>query len=278
MSTVLISGASTGIGQACALRLDRAGHSVFAGIRRDEDAKRLKEQASDRLRPVLLDVTDEAQVEAVMKLIGEESGVLHGVVNNAGIARGGPVEYLPLELWREQFEVNVIGQVALTKAALPLLRASKGRVVFIGSIGGKVATALMSPYNASKFAVEAIGESLRHELHPWGIGVAVVEPGAIKTAIWDKGRREADRLEEELPAKARELYADHLVAIRKGIEMQDRQGIEPDKVARAVEHALFSTHPRTRYPVGIDAKLQGALVRLLPDRVREAIVRRFAGP
>lgn len=278
MSTVLISGSSTGIGQACALRLDRGGHRVFAGIRRDVDAKRLKEQASDRLRPVLLDVTDEAQVEAVMKLIGEESGVLHGVVNNAGIARGGPLEYLPLELWREQLEVNVIGQVALTRAALPLLRASKGRVVFIGSVGGKVATALMGPYNASKFAVEAIGESLRHELHPWDIGVAVVEPGAIKTAIWEKGRREADRLEGELPAKARELYADHLIAIRKGIDMQDRQGIQPDKVARAVEHALFSKHPRTRYLVGIDAKLQGALVRVLPDRAREAIIRKFAGP
>jgi NAD(P)-dependent dehydrogenase (short-subunit alcohol dehydrogenase family) len=278
MSTVLVTGASTGIGRACALRLDRGGHCVYAGIRREEDEKRLREQASDRLSPVLLDVTDEAQVTAVAKQIREEVGALQGLVNNAGVAKGGPLEYLPLELWREQLEVNVIGQVALTRAVLPLIRAGMGRVVFIGSIGGKVATPLMGPYCASKFAVEAIGESLRHELRPWGIGVSVIEPGAIKTAIWDKGRREADRLEAELPTEARERYADHIVAIRKGIDMQDRQGIQPDRVASAVEHALFSKHPRTRYLVGIDARVQSALVRFLPDRARETIIRRFAGP
>jgi NAD(P)-dependent dehydrogenase (short-subunit alcohol dehydrogenase family) len=278
MGTVLISGASSGIGQACALRLDRSGHRVYAGVRREEDAKLLRDQASDRLTPVLLDVTEEAEAGAVAEQIAAEVGALDGLVNNAGVARGGPLEYLPLELWRQQLEVNVIGQVALTRAVLPLIRPVKGRVVFIGSIGGKVATALMGPYCASKFAVEAIGESLRHELHPWGIGVSVVEPGAIKTAIWDKGRSEADRLEHELPAEATELYADHMTAIRKGIDMQDRQGIQPDKVATAVEHALFSNRPRTRYVVGVDARIQSALVRFLPDRAREAIIRKFAGP
>jgi NAD(P)-dependent dehydrogenase (short-subunit alcohol dehydrogenase family) len=278
MSTFLVSGASTGIGRACALRLDEAGNRVYAGIRREEDARHLREQASDRLSPVLLDVTDEAQIMAVAKQISEEDGALHGVVNNAGIARGGPLEYLPLEVWREQFDVNVMGQVALTKAVLPLIRAGRGRVVFIGSIGGKVATPLMGPYCASKFAVEAIGESLRHDLRPWGISVSVIEPGAIKTAIWDKGREEADRLEGDLPDEAKDRYADHLGAIRKAIDMMDRQGIQPDKVARAVEHALCSRHPRTRYVVGFDAKLQSALVRLLPDRARETIIRKVAGP
>jgi NAD(P)-dependent dehydrogenase (short-subunit alcohol dehydrogenase family) len=136
----------------------------------------------------------------------------------------------------------------------------------------------MGPYGASKFAIEAIGESLRAELHPWGIGVSVVEPGAIKTAIWDKGRETADRLDRELPEVGRTLYAAHIDAIRKGIEMQDTQGIGPEKVARAVEHALLSKRPRTRYVVGTDARMQSAMVRLLPDRPREAIVRKFAGP
>jgi NAD(P)-dependent dehydrogenase (short-subunit alcohol dehydrogenase family) len=200
------------------------------------------------------------------------------VVNNAGVGRGGPLEYLPLEIWREQLEVNVLGQVAVTKAVLPFIRAAHGRIVFIGSIGGRVATSLMGPYGASKFAIEAIGESLRGELHPWGISVSVVEPGAVKTPIWDKARQEADRLERALPEEARTRYARHIAAIRRGIEMQDRQGTSPDKVAAAVEHALFSPRPKTRYLIGTDARVQALLVRWLPDRPREAIIRRFAGP
>jgi NAD(P)-dependent dehydrogenase (short-subunit alcohol dehydrogenase family) len=278
VGSVLVTGASTGIGEACALRLGRLGHRVYAGVRSQEHADGLREQDPGRIVPVLLDVTDQSQVDAVAARIGEDGGSLDGVVNNAGIARGGPLEYLPLEIWREQLEVNVLGQVAVTKAVLPFIRAATGRIVFIGSIGGKVATMLMAPYGASKFAIEAIGESLRSELRPWGIGVSVVEPGAIKTAIWDKGRQEADRLEQVLPEDARTRYARHIAAIRKGIEMQDRQGASPDKVAAAVEHALFSRRPKTRYPVGTDARVQSLLVRWLPDRPREAIIRRFAGP
>ena len=172
----------------------------------------------------------------------------------------------------------MLGQVAVTKAVLPFIRAARGRIVFIGSIGGKVATMLMGPYNASKFAIEAIGESLRSELHPWGISVSVVEPGAIKTPIWDKGRQQVDRLELALPEEARTRYARHIAAARKAIEMQDRQGASPDKVAAAVEQALFSRRPKTRYLVGTDARVQALLVRWLPDRPREAIIRRFAGP
>ena len=277
VKSVLVTGASTGIGEACALRLDRLGHRVYAGVRSEEHASGLRQRGSDRIVPVFLDVTDQAQIDAAAKQIGG-GGRLDGVVNNAGIGRGGPLEYLPLEVWREQLEVNVLGQVAVTKAVLPMIRVACGRVVFIGSIGGKVATMLMGPYNASKFAIEAIGESLRSELHPWGIGVSVVEPGAIKTPIWDKARQQADRLERALPEEARTRYARHIAAIRKAIEMQDRQGVSPDKVAAAVERALFSPRPKTRYLVGTDARVQALLVRWLPDRPREAIIRRFAGP
>ena len=277
VKSVLVTGASTGIGEACALRLDRLGHRVYAGVRSEEHARGLRQRGSDRIVPVFLDVTDQAQIDAAAKQIGG-GGRLDGVVNNAGIGRGGPLEYLPLEVWREQLEVNVLGQVAVTKAVLPFIRAAGGRIVFIGSIGGRVATMLMGPYNASKFAIEAIGESLRSELHPWGIGVSVVEPGAIKTPIWDKARQQADRLERALPEEARTRYARHIAAIRKAIEMQDRQGVSPDKVAATVERALFSPRPKTRYLVGTDARVQALLVRWLPDRPREAIIRRFAGP
>jgi len=277
VKSVLVTGASTGIGEACALRLDRLGHRVYAGVRSEEHARGLRRRGSDRIVPVFLDVTDQAQIDAAAKQIGG-GGRLDGVVNNAGIGRGGPLEYLPLEVWREQLEVNVLGQVAVTKAVLPFIRAAGGRIVFIGSIGGRVATMLMGPYNASKFAIEAIGESLRSELHPWGIGVSVVEPGAIKTPIWDKARQQADRLERALPEEARTRYARHIAAIRKAIEMQDRQGVSPDKVAATVERALFSPRPKTRYLVGTDARVQALLVRWLPDRPREAIIRRFAGP
>ena len=278
MKSVLVTGASTGIGEACALRLDQLGHRVYAGVRGEEQGHELRQRGSDRIVPVLMDVTDQAQIDTVAKQIADHGGSLDGVVNNAGIARGGPLEYLPLQVWREQLDVNVLGQVAVTKAVLPFIRAARGRIVFIGSIGGKAATMLMGPYSASKFAIEAIGESLRSELLPWGIGVSVVEPGAIKTPIWEKGRREADRVERALPEEARKMYAAHISAIRKGIEMQDRQGASPDRVAAAVEHALFSPRPRTRYLVGTDARVQSLLVRWLPDRSREAIMRRFAGP
>jgi len=275
---VLVTGASTGIGEACVLHLDRLGHRVYAGVRSEAHAHGLRQRGSDRIVPVFFDVTDQGQIDAVAKQIADDGGSLDGVVNNAGIAKGGPLEYLPLEIWREQLDVNVLGQVALTKAVLPSIRAARGRIVFIGSISGKVATMLMGPYSASKFAIEAIGESLRSELHPWGISVSVVEPGAIKTPIWEKGRQQADRLDRVLPDEARTRYAKHIAAIRKAIEMQERQGASPDKVAAAVERALLSPRPKTRYLVGTDARVQALLVRWLPDRPREAIIRRFTGP
>jgi NAD(P)-dependent dehydrogenase (short-subunit alcohol dehydrogenase family) len=277
VKSVLITGASTGIGRTCALHLDRLGHRVYAGVRTEDRAQELRELASDRLVPLVLDVTDQAQVDEAAERIGKDDAGLYGVVNNAGVALGGPLEYLPIDIWREQLEVNVIGQVAVTKAMLPLVRAARGRIVFIGSIGGRVATMLLGPYCASKFAIEAISESLRHELHPWGIHVCVVEPGSIKTSIWEKGRQYADRIERELPPEAGAQYGGHIAVLRKALDMQDRQAADPEKVASAVEHALFARRPKTRYVVGTDARIQSAMVRSLPARPRDAIIRRVAG-
>jgi NAD(P)-dependent dehydrogenase (short-subunit alcohol dehydrogenase family) len=278
VKAVLITGASTGIGQACALHLDRLGLRVYAGVRTEVQAQELRTRSASRIIPVILDVTDQAHVDAAAAQITEDHGRLDGLVNNAGIAKGGPLEYLPLAAWREQFEVNVLGQVTVTKAMLPLIRAACGRIVFMGSTSGRIATMMLGPYCASKFALEAIGESLRYELHPWRISVSVIEPGAIKTRIWEKSRQDADDTERDLPAQARARYARHIAAIRKGIDIQDRRSANPSKVAKAVEHALLSPRPKTRYYVGTDARIQNAVVRWLPDKPREAIIRRIVGP
>lgn len=279
MPAVLVTGASSGIGEACALHLDGLGHRVFAGVRRAADGDRLQAGASDRLHPVHLDVTDQASIDDAVAVVAAHLGTMRfaGLVNNAGIAVGGPIEYLPIADWRHQLEVNVIGQVAVTKAFLPLLREGQGRIVFIGSIGGRNASPMLGPYSASKFALEAVADSLRQELHEWGLEVALVEPGAVRTPIWEKGRGLASQLERSLPSEAVERYARFIEITKRGIEFQEGHGVAPEVVARAVEHALDSRRPRTRYVVGNDAKLQALAARLLPDRVRDAGQRLLLG-
>ena len=275
--SILVTGASTGIGEACAVEFDRLGWHVFAGVRRDEDGKRLQAKSSGRLRPVSLDVTDLASVDAVAKEIGEkvEGTGLTAVVNNAGIAVGGPVEYTAIDEWRRQFEVNVFGQVAVTKAVLPLIRrsAAGGRIVFIGSIGGRMASPFIAPYSASKHAIEAIAESMRHELFGSGIRTVVVEPGAVRTPIWDKGRSSADEIEAGLPLEGLERYAEAIAGLRKGMEFQARTGVDPAVVARVVVRAVTSSRPAARYLVGRDAKVMGRLAGILPDSARDFIMR-----
>lgn len=272
MRNVLVTGASTGIGRACALHFDRLGWRVYAGVRKEADGEDLRRHGSASLTSVTIDVTDQAQIDAVAKQLDEAGGRLDGLVNNAGIGRGGPLEYLDIEEWRSQLEVNVVGQVAVTKAMLPAIRAAKGRVVFIGSIGGRLGSPLMGPYNASKFAIEGIGHALRQELKPKGVHVSVIEPGAIDTRIWEKAQDTMDRLRSELPPVALEEYAEPLETFAKGLEMNARNGIAPEVVAKAVEHALTAKRPRSRYLVGKDAKAVGSLSRVLPDRAIDAIV------
>lgn len=277
---VLVTGASTGIGEATTLRLAGNGWRVFGGVRREADGARLADASAGSVTPVVLDVTDAAQIGSAAAEVAESVGGagLAGLVNNAGIARGGPVEYLPVDDWRLQFEVNLFGQVAVTQAMMPLVRTARGRIVFVGSNSGRVSTPMMAPYGASKFAIEALAESMRLELRPWGIRVVVVEPGAVKTAIWDKGRALADELEAAMPAEAGDRYADQIAAIRKGIETQDRSGIPADRVAAVIEKALTAPRPRARYQVGLDAHIGAAASRILPDSVLDAAVAKLAGP
>ena len=268
--SVVITGASTGIGHACALHMHKLGWQVFAGIRRDSDAESLRSEASKRLVPVLLDVTDSGSIRDAAQVVASTVGAtgLSGLINNAGIPYGGPVEYLALDEVRRLFEVNFFGVIAVTQAFLPLLRKGRGRIVNMSSVGGMVSTPFVSPYSASKFALEALTDSLRTELHPWRIDVSSIQPGAIDTPIWDKAGKVVEDLVHDAPRQGLDLYGDAV----HGLESRYiRHGISTDAVAKAVAHALTSSHPRTRYPIGFE----GAFVRIfrwLPDRLRDYIV------
>ena len=276
---VVITGASRGIGETCALRLDRHGFRVFAGVRREEDGKRLMEQASDRLSPLMIDVTDETSIKAaadtVTSAVGEAG--LAGLVNNAGIGVGGPLEFLPIEELRRQLEVNTIGQIAVTQAFLPLIRQGHGRIVNMGSIAGRMSWPFLGPYNASKFAMEALTDSLRQELRPWGIHVSIVEPGSIAKPLQENAWADVAKRGADLPEKANLLYGEVLGAMLKAIRKFEKAGIPRDEVAKVVEHALTAEKPNTRYIVGRDAQIQRVLARFVPARIRDKLVRRWLG-
>lgn len=274
--TVLVTGASSGIGQACAIHLDRIGWRVLAGIRRPEAIEALHAVASARLQPVILDVTDPASIEAAGAAIRDAVGDrgLQGLVNNAGIAVAGIAEFLPMERLREQFEVNFFGQVAVTQTLLPLLRAGNGRVVNMSSISGRHAAPFFSAYAASKHALEAWSDSLRQELAMWGLHVAIIEPGAIDTPIWESGEARARRIVEEMPEAGRSLYAAAVTAGLDTTRRAGRRGIPAQRVAEVVEHALTAPSPRARYVVGRDAWIQAIAKRLLPDAWLDRLTRR----
>ncbi len=275
MRAVLITGASTGIGRAAALRLDAAGWRVFAGVRRKEDAEALREAGSERLAPLLLDVTEPEQVAAAAETVtAAEPDGLAGLVNNAGVAIPGPLETIPIEEFRRQIEVNLIAQVAVTQAMLPAVRRARGRIVFISSIGGRIAFPFTGAYHAAKFGIEAVGDVFRQELRPWGIRVAIVEPGSIDTPIWERGERASD---EGADPRRESLYGQALEKYREVVRQTAERGISADKVAARIEHALSADRPRTRYLVGLDAKVQARVRPLVPTPIWDRIVARVMG-
>ncbi len=276
----MVTGASTGIGRACALRLDKTGWRVFAGVRKDEDAQSLARDASGRLTPLILDVADAAHVADAARRVREAAGDegLGGLVNNAGITVQGPLEYLSIDELRRQFEVNVIAQLAVTQAFLPLLRRATGRIVFMSSISGRAeALPIIGPYAASKRALEALAESLRVELLPWRIRVVLIEPGSIATPIWEKGVATFDDLVATLSDEAKERYLKTLERARVVGQKSGERGIPPERVADKVEHALTSPRPRFRYVVGIDAHAQARLMPALPRALRDKAIGRLLG-
>jgi NAD(P)-dependent dehydrogenase (short-subunit alcohol dehydrogenase family) len=281
----LITGASTGIGRATALRLLGTGWTVLAGVRDEAAGERLIADAARAggaggLIPVTLDVTEPTQIAAVAARLPSQAGAstpggLDALVNNAGIGIGGPLELVAAEDLRRQFDVNVLGQVAVTNAMLPSLRRARGRIVFISSVGGRVAMAFTAPYAASKHAIEALGDALRVELRTSGVRVALVEPGSVATPIWEKSRAEADRL--SIPAGLEREYGHVPAAMDKVMQDTGRRGVPAELVAATIERALTSRRMRARYLVGRDARAMVLARRLLPDLVFDRVARRALG-
>jgi NAD(P)-dependent dehydrogenase (short-subunit alcohol dehydrogenase family) len=274
---VVLTGVSSGIGRACALDLDRRGFRVFGGVRREEDAESLRGEASERFTPLLLDVTDAGAIARARDTVERDLGgePLAGVVNNAGVGIGGPLETLDIDDLRRQFEINTFAPIAVTQAFVPRLRASRGRVVNMSSIGGRVAQPFLGPYSASKFALESLSDVLRRELLPWGIHVAIVEPGSVKTPIWDKAASQVDTLRANASEEELRLYGKSMDRMGKIVDMTARNAVAPEKVARAVAHALTSNRPRTRYMVGADARVQLFVEKALPTRLVDRLMARL---
>lgn len=265
--TVLVTGASTGIGHACTVGLDARGFKVYAAVRKSSDADALR-KVSPRIEPVLMDVTDYASVDAAARDLTHQLGErgLDGLVNNAGISVAGPLECLPMESFDRQMRVNVSGQVAVTQAFLPLLRRARGRIVFMSSESGRVVIPLLGAYAASKHALEAVADAFRRELSRAGIRVSIIEPGSIKTPIWEKATSVTQALRAEVP-RADELYGAQLTAMEAMATQAPRYAAEPEVVTRAVHHALSARVPKVRYLVGPEARALVLLHAVSPARV-----------
>lgn len=279
MRTVVITGASSGIGRACALSLSANGFRVFAGVRKEADGAALQADASGRLESVYIDVTDEKSITAMAEQVGAAVGNagIAGLVNNAGTTLPGPVEYLSLSGFRQQLEVNLVGPLAVTKALLPLLQAGRGRVVNVTSVGGKAAIPMMAPYVAAKHGLEGLSDVLRLEFRRLGVHVSVIEPGFIATSMGGKLQRDTVDEIAALPEDGRRRYGPQMESIAESISEHAASGSRPEVVADAVLHALTSDKPRTRYPAGEGAKRILLLRRILPDRRFDKVILKAAG-
>ncbi len=269
---VLVTGASSGIGYATALRLARNGTIVFAGIRRQIDGESLLREGAGNIKPMLLDVADATSLlRARAKIDGSREYRLDGLVNNAGTALAGPLELLPIAEIRKQFEVNFFGALATIQTFLPLLRESRGRIVNVSSISGKLAAPLIGAYAASKFALEAASDALRVELRPFGISVSVIEPGSVGTPLWRRSTAASLKLLDEAPLERRAGYDATIRLMMRRAQQHDLRGVGPERVARAIERALTAHRPQARYLVGIDARLRLLLARL-PEPLRDFVI------
>jgi NAD(P)-dependent dehydrogenase (short-subunit alcohol dehydrogenase family) len=274
MPSVLVTGAARGIGRATTLRLAAAGWDVIAGVRLADDGEPLVRAQPERIRAVTLDITNEDHLVALDRTLPAE---LDAVVNNAGVVVGGPLEAVALSELRRQLEVNVVAQAAVTQLVLPRLRKVRGRLVFVSSLSGRVATPMTGPYNASKFALEGMVDAWRMELAPWGIRVVLVEPAQTDTDIWRRAESDLDDAVATLSPRHRELYAKHIAGFRKSIPRSQRMAAPADGVAAIIERALTKRRPRARYVVGASVRAQAFLAQLTPTAVRDVALRAAAG-
>jgi NAD(P)-dependent dehydrogenase (short-subunit alcohol dehydrogenase family) len=274
MPSVLVTGAARGIGRSITEHLASRGWDVVAGVRTDADASAITAVNPRRISAVTLDVTNDAHVA---ELADSLPARLDGIVNNAGIVVAGAMESVDTAAWRKQLEVNVIGQLAVTRAALPRLRESRGRVVFISSVNGRLSMPLIGAYAASKFALEAAADAMRMELRPWRIPVAIVEPAQTDTDMWQTADTMVEQTEASMTPQHRALYARHIAGFKKRVPLSQRMAVDPAKVSRVVEKALTARRPRARYIVGAGPKVQVALMTNLPSAVRDRVLRAVAG-
>jgi NAD(P)-dependent dehydrogenase (short-subunit alcohol dehydrogenase family) len=277
--TVVVTGASSGIGRACVLRLIQSGWRVFATVRKAEDGDKLRSEVGADLTPAIMDVTDRATIIAAAEQVSSQlqGRGLNGLVNVAGIGVVRPVEYVTPRDLQEIFDVNVFGQIAVTQALLPLLRKARGRIVNISSVGAHIAIPFGGLLNASKSAFGSFSDALRLELRPFGVRVCTVEPGAIKTPAVEKTLGNVEAVVSNLPASGAAQYGEMLKRFAGRAYAREMNGSPPDVVARAVHHALTAHRPRIRYRVGKHANLLVTLPRILPDWLLDAILLRIVG-
>ncbi len=271
---VVITGASTGIGATCALYLDKLGFQVFAGVRKEADAVQLRQMASSNLVPIFIDVTDTNTILAAKTFVAEQvhqAGII-GLINNAGIAVGGPIEGLPIADLRQQFEINVIGAMAVTQAFIPLLRDGQGRILNISSIGGRMVTPFFGSYSASKFALEGFTDALRLELRPWNIQVISIQPGSVDTPIWKKSLGKTSQLLDKFSPEMIQLYGDRFVKVQRQVKATGQRGIPSERVAQVVHKALTVRYPKLRYLIGLDAQMGALMVTFVPGRLQDLIL------
>jgi NAD(P)-dependent dehydrogenase (short-subunit alcohol dehydrogenase family) len=274
---IVVTGASTGMGAATARELARRGFHVLAGVRRDLDADALR---GDGIEPHILDITVESDVAAIAERVARDPhGLpLRALINNAGVSINAPVEALPIAEWRRQFEVNLFGHVAMIQALMPSLLRSSGTVVNISSLGGKVALPTYPAYAGSKFALEALSDSLRREVGRLGVKVVVIEPGAVKTAMAERGVATADRLKDGMTADQRDRYGELVDAMSNLARSFDKDGVSAEHAAKVIAKAATASRPRTRYTVGRDAAVLARLSRVVSDRFLDRVVRLVLRP
>ena len=267
----VVTGTSTGIGAATARELARRGFHVLAGVRRGEDADAIR---GPGIEPVIIDVTNPDHIAALATRVQRDpqGRALRALVNNAAIQANVPIEAFAIDEWRRMFEVNLFGQVAVTQALLPALIDSSGRVVNISSVGGKVAMATYGPYAATKFAVEAVSDSLRRELAPHGVGVVVVEPGAVRTEMLGRAIATAKETMSAMTPEQSRRYGGLVQAVNAQAVSSTESGLAADAAAAVIAKAVTARRPRTRYTVGRDAAMITRLVRVLPDRALDRVL------
>ncbi|NJP32873.1 SDR family NAD(P)-dependent oxidoreductase [Micromonospora sp. HSS6-12] len=265
---IVVTGASTGMGASAARELACQGFHVLAGVRRDRDADAIR---STGIEPVILDITKSEQADALAARVAGDPRALHALVNNAGIQVNAPVEALPMEQWRWVFEVNLFGHIAVTQALLPALLRSKGRVINISSVGGKIAMPTYGAYAGTKFALEAVSDSLRREVAPLGVQVVVVEPGGVRTEMAARGIATANHLAAQMTPEQDERYGSLVQAINTLMDSGTAAGRTADAAARVIAKAVTTRRPRTRYTIGLDAALLTRLPRILSDRMLDRI-------